>query len=72
MNEPPLRLAAVERRFRTEAGELPVLRGADLVLEAGEIVSTGTLTDAHPVAPGERWTTDLHGFAVRGLEVAFA
>jgi len=39
MNEPPLRLAAVERRFRTEAGELPVLRGADLVLEAGEIVA---------------------------------
>ena len=40
-------------------------------LEAGEIVSTGTLTDAHPVAPGERWRTDFHGFAVRGLEVAF-
>lgn len=41
-------------------------------LEAGEIVSTGTLTDAHPVSPGECWTTDLHGFAVRGLEIAFA
>ncbi|TCZ57154.1 ABC transporter ATP-binding protein [Roseicella aquatilis] len=36
---PPLRLAAVERRYRTEAGELPVLRGADLVLRAGEIVA---------------------------------
>jgi lipoprotein-releasing system ATP-binding protein len=34
-----LRLAAVERRFRTEAGELPVLRGADLSLAAGEIVA---------------------------------
>jgi 2-oxo-3-hexenedioate decarboxylase len=41
-------------------------------LDAGEIVSTGTLTDAHPVAPGERWRTDLHGFAVRGLEIDFA
>jgi 2-keto-4-pentenoate hydratase len=41
-------------------------------LDAGEIVSTGTLTDAHPVAPGERWRTDLHGFAVRGLEIHFA
>jgi 2-oxo-3-hexenedioate decarboxylase len=41
------------------------------LLEAGEIVSTGTLTDAHPVAPGERWSTDLHGFAVRGLEIEF-
>jgi lipoprotein-releasing system ATP-binding protein len=36
---PALRLAAVERRFRTEAGELPVLRGAELSLRAGEIVA---------------------------------
>jgi 2-oxo-3-hexenedioate decarboxylase len=41
-------------------------------LAAGEIVSTGTLTDAHPVRPGERWSTDLHGFAARGLEIEFA
>jgi len=40
-------------------------------LAAGEIVSTGTLTDAHPVRPGERWSTDLHGFAVRGMEIEF-
>jgi 2-oxo-3-hexenedioate decarboxylase len=40
-------------------------------LEAGEIVSTGTLTDAHPVAPGERWRTDFHGFAVRGMDITF-
>ena len=36
---PPLRLEAVARRFRTEAGELPVLSAADLTLEAGEIVA---------------------------------
>jgi lipoprotein-releasing system ATP-binding protein len=36
---PPLRLDAVERRYRTEAGELPVLMGADLSLRAGEIVA---------------------------------
>jgi lipoprotein-releasing system ATP-binding protein len=36
---PPLRLKDVERRYRTEAGELPVLRGADLTLAAGEIVA---------------------------------
>jgi 2-keto-4-pentenoate hydratase len=41
-------------------------------LEAGEIVSTGTITDAHPVAPGECWRTDLHGFATRNLEITFA
>lgn len=39
MSEERLRLAAVERRYRTEAGELPVLRGADLLLRAGEIVA---------------------------------
>ncbi|HYZ30699.1 MAG TPA: ABC transporter ATP-binding protein [Crenalkalicoccus sp.] len=36
---PPLRLEQVERRYRTEAGELAVLRGADLALAAGEIVA---------------------------------
>ena len=41
-------------------------------LAAGEIISTGTLTDAHPVAPGERWSTDLHGFATHGLEIEFS
>jgi lipoprotein-releasing system ATP-binding protein len=35
----PLRLEAVERRFRSEAGELPVLRGVDFVLEGGEMVA---------------------------------
>jgi lipoprotein-releasing system ATP-binding protein len=38
-DHPPLRLAAVERRYQTEAGALPVLRGADLTLAAGEIVA---------------------------------
>ena len=40
-------------------------------LQAGEIVSTGTLTDAHPVRAGETWSTDLHGFALRGLTMNF-
>jgi len=40
-------------------------------LSAGEIVSTGTLTDAHPVQAGEIWSTDLHGFAARGMEITF-
>ena len=38
MNE-PLRLQAVQRAYRTEAGSLPVLRGVDLSLAAGEIVA---------------------------------
>ena len=40
-------------------------------LAAGEIVTTGTLTDAHPVAPGERWSTEIGGLEVRGVEIAF-
>lgn len=40
-------------------------------LETGEIVSTGTLTDAHPVAPGETWRTTFEGLPLEGLEVTF-
>jgi lipoprotein-releasing system ATP-binding protein len=38
MNE-PLALRAVGRVYRSAAGDLPVLRGADLVLRRGEIVA---------------------------------
>ena len=36
-------------------------------LAAGEIVTTGTLTDAWPVASGEVWTSDYGVLPVRGL-----
>ena len=35
----PLVLRDLRRTYRTEAGELPVLRGVDLTLRAGEIVA---------------------------------
>src|SRR5262245_21633433 len=35
----PLRLERVQRIYRTEGGELAVLRGVDLTLRAGEIVA---------------------------------
>lgn len=38
MNEPVLVLADVVRRYRTEAGDLEVLKGADLTVAPGEIV----------------------------------
>lgn len=38
MSSPVLELRAIERIYETEAGELPVLRGVDLVLQPGEIV----------------------------------
>jgi 2-oxo-3-hexenedioate decarboxylase len=40
-------------------------------LAPGEIVSTGVLTDAHPVAPGETWRTEFSGIPLEGLEVRF-
>lgn len=39
-------------------------------LRAGEIVTTGVLTDAHPVAAGETWRTELTG--LKGLSLTFA
>ena len=39
MSNPPLELRGVERRYRTEAGTLDVLRGVDLALQAGEVVA---------------------------------
>ncbi len=40
-------------------------------LHAGELVTTGTLTDAHPVKPGETWSTVLDGVALPGLTIDF-
>jgi lipoprotein-releasing system ATP-binding protein len=39
MSSAPLELRSVQRRYRTEAGALEVLRGADLTLARGEIVA---------------------------------
>ena len=40
-------------------------------LEAGEIISTGTLTDAHPVRAGETWSTRIAGLGLPGLTLEF-
>jgi 2-oxo-3-hexenedioate decarboxylase len=45
-------------------------------LKAGDLVTTGTLTDAHPVAPGQTWHTQIEssgpvGGALAGLKVRF-
>src|SRR5574341_123995 len=41
-------------------------------LRAGEIITTGVLTDAHPVAAGEIWRTEIAGLPIQGLSVSFA
>ena len=40
-------------------------------LAAGEIVTTGTLTRAMPVRPGETWSTMLSGIALDGIKLRF-
>lgn len=40
-------------------------------VEPGEIVTTGTLTDARPIAPGQRWKTRFDGLDLPGLDVTF-
>jgi 2-keto-4-pentenoate hydratase len=40
-------------------------------LAAGEIVTTGTVTDAWPVAAGQTWSSDYGTLALPGLRVTF-
>jgi 2-oxo-3-hexenedioate decarboxylase len=40
-------------------------------LTAGEIVTTGTITDAWPVADGETWTSDYGSLGLEGLRLRF-
>jgi 2-oxo-3-hexenedioate decarboxylase len=40
-------------------------------LDAGEIVTTGTLTRAFPIATGEVWTTELTGVPLEGACIRF-
>jgi 2-oxo-3-hexenedioate decarboxylase len=41
-------------------------------LAAGEIITTGTLARAFPVAVGETWATELRGLGLNGIRVRFA
>ena len=63
LGSPLLALAFLVELLATQKESAP--------LEAGEIISTGTLTDAHPVAPGEHWSTAFHGMELNGMEIEF-
>jgi 2-keto-4-pentenoate hydratase len=41
-------------------------------LGAGEIVTTGTITDAWPVRNGETWSSDYGALGIEGLTLSFA
>ena len=40
-------------------------------LAAGEIITTGTLTAAMPIKPGETWSSQFEGLPVSGLQINF-
>jgi 2-keto-4-pentenoate hydratase len=42
-----------------------------LPLQAGELVTTGTITTAQAVHAGERWRTEVQGIALPGISVGF-
>ncbi len=74
--------AVVDQGVGANALDSPLLALAHLVellatqpdfagLAAGEVISTGTLTDAAPVAPGETWSTQFEGNALPGLTIRF-
>jgi 2-oxo-3-hexenedioate decarboxylase len=73
---------AVDRGVGANVLDSPLLALAHLIavlagqpmappLAAGEIITTGTLTDAHPVAAGETWSTEFGGLPFSGLQVRF-
>jgi 2-oxo-3-hexenedioate decarboxylase len=51
---------------------LPARDPVNSPLAAGDIVTTGTLTRALPILPGESWSMTLHGVELRGRPVWFA
>jgi 2-oxo-3-hexenedioate decarboxylase len=53
------------------AMDLLVKDAANPPLAAGEIVTTGTLTRALPVKPGQTWSTELKGVPLQGISVRF-
>lgn len=50
--------------------ELLARQGAE-PLRAGELVSTGVITDAHAVKPGETWSTRIDRLPLPGLTLEF-
>lgn len=57
--------------FQYLVGQIDRMPGASII-QPSEIVTTGTLTDARPIAPGQRWTTTFDTPLLTGLSVTFA
>jgi 2-keto-4-pentenoate hydratase len=63
LDHPALALAFLADMLATQPQFAP--------LAAGEIITTGTLTAALPIAAGETWTSDIGGLPVTPLTVTF-
>src|SRR5262249_51835756 len=63
LDSPALALAQLARLLAEQPKAPP--------LAAGELITTGTLTDAWPVAPGEVWSSDYGTLGLDGLTVRF-
>ncbi len=63
LDSPLLALAYLAETLGKQARSAPV--------QAGEIVTTGTLTAPRPVSPGETWATVLDGIDLPGLSITF-
>lgn len=61
-------LSALKHFVQGLADHNPFGRG----LEPGDVVTTGTVTRAFPVKPGETWSTRIEGLPLEGLSIAFA
>lgn len=59
-------LAAVVHLMQVLASQLP-----HQPLQANELVTTGTVTSAYSVQPGQTWQTAISGIALPGLSVVF-
>lgn len=64
LDSPALALVHLARVLATQPESPP--------LAAGEIVTTGTVTDAWPVAAGQEWSSDYGTLGIRGVRVAFS
>lgn len=63
LDSPLHALLSLHRLLQTQPNSAP--------LREGEIISTGTWTDAYPIQPGQTWITAFSGIALQGLTVAF-
>ena len=63
LGSPALALAHLVRVLATQPQFAP--------LAPGEIVTTGTLTDAWPISPGETWASDYGTLGIGGVTITF-